>query len=291
MSLSIKSNIVFTGFLVLMIGTGHAAKLENVIDHNASLMDHGDGHLMDMDGAMIMGQNKEKLPPGCSSISEDVSITVRAGHSYAKEYPGTMFGFDRHEWRVKPCTRLTVTLINEDHIRHQWMMHGLPKFMYDKGMFHLEVTGPGKITGTLILPSEDKTYLVHCDIAQHMEKGMKGQLIVGNGSVPFPSIPGVTDLAIADDYGPKVQDSVKLPPAATVQATVQNPSGDSGNAVFLLGIIIGAVGTPFGISYYKKRFEGMSREEVTRELLEDSRSLLDKVLGLMMTLVAKITRR
>jgi hypothetical protein len=33
------------------------------------------------------------------------------------------------------------------------MMHGLPKYLYPKGMFHLEVSGPAKISGTLILPS------------------------------------------------------------------------------------------------------------------------------------------
>jgi hypothetical protein len=71
------------------------------------------------------------------------------------------------------------------------MMHGLPKYLYPKGMFHLEVTGPGKVTGTLIFPPGDKTYLVHCDIAQHMEKGMKGQLKIGKGDGDLPSIPGV----------------------------------------------------------------------------------------------------
>lgn len=284
-----KKTSTFWALAVLMASSGlHAAKLEPVVDHTTMMMDHGDGHLMDMDGAMIMGQNKESLPPGCSSISEDAAITVHAGHGYAKEFPGTMFGFDRHEWRVKPCTRLTVTFINEDHIRHQWMMHGLPKFMYDKGMFHLEVTGPGKITGTLILPAEDKTYLVHCDIAQHMEKGMKGQLIVGNGSTPFPSIPGITELAIPDDYGPKVADTVKLDPKTLAQAQATPPAGgDSGNAVFLLGIIMGAVGAPFSINYYRKRFEGMPTDEVARHLLEQSRSLFDTALGLIMTLIAK----
>lgn len=211
---------------------------ETIVEHN-QLMDHGDGHLMDMEGGMVMGQNKDKLPPGCDRISEDVEITVHAGHKYAKAFPGTMFGFDRHEWRAKPCARLTVHFINEDHIRHQWMMHGLPKFLYDKGMFHLEVTGPAKISGTLILPAEDRTYLVHCDIAQHMEKGMKGQLIVGKGSTPFPSIPGVTDPAIPDDYGAPgaraetvagaAGQPLSLPPTA--------PKGSSGT--FLLGIVLG----------------------------------------------------
>jgi hypothetical protein len=285
------SSLLLSALLALAAGPALAAKADVIIDQTNRLMDHGEGHLMNMEGAMIMGQNKDKLPPGCSSISEERQIEVHAGHSYARDYPGTMFGFSSHEWRVKPCAKLTVTLVNEDHIRHQWMMHGLPKFMYDKGMFHLEVTGPGKITGTLILPSEDKTYLVHCDIAQHMEKGMKGQLIVGNGSVPFPSIPGVTDLAIPDDYGPKVADSVKVTPTTPVAGPATPPSSGSGNAVFLLGVIFGAVGTPFAINYYKKRFEGMSRDEVIHHLLNSSKSTFDKLLGLIMTLIARLTKK
>ena len=42
------------------------------------------------------------------------------------------------------------------------------------------------------MPSDDQTYLVHCDMTQHMEKGMKGQLIVGAGSGNLWSIPGVS---------------------------------------------------------------------------------------------------
>jgi plastocyanin len=286
-----SSTFILGALLLAVAGPGFAAKADVIIDQTNRLMDHGDGHLMNMEGAMIMGQNKDKLPPGCSSISEERQIEVHAGHSYAKDYPGTMFGFSSHEWRVKPCAKLTVTLVNEDHIRHQWMMHGLPKFMYDKGMFHLEVTGPGKISGTLILPSEDKTYLVHCDIAQHMEKGMKGQLIVGNGSTPFPSIPGVTDLAVPDDYGPKIADSVKSTPTTAVAGPAPSAGGGSGNAVFLLGVIFGAVGTPFAINYYRKRFEGMSRDEIIHHLLNTSKSTMDKLLGLLMTLVARFSKK
>jgi hypothetical protein len=169
-------------------------------DHTKMLMDHGDGHLMEMSGGMVMGQNTETLPGGCDSISDTKEITVRAGHKYAERFPGRMFAFDTQELNFKPCTKLTVHFINEDKIRHQWMMHGLPKYLYPKGMFHLEVTGPAKISGTLILPPGDKTYLVHCDIAQHMEKGMKAQLKVGAGDGDLPSIPGVTAPANPDDY-------------------------------------------------------------------------------------------
>lgn len=292
---------ILIGAMVLAAATStHAAETKDTIVEHNMLMDHGGGHLMDMDGGMIMGQNKETLPPGCSRVSEDVSITVRAGHQYAKDFPGTMFGFDTHEWRVKPCTRLSVTFINEDHIRHQWMMHGLPKFLYDKGMFHLEMTGPAKITGTLILPSEDRTYLVHCDIAQHMEKGMKGQLIVGKGSTPFPSIPGLTDQAIPDDYGPKVADSVKPVPvvvpaadlvsgqASKPAANAQTASGSgSGSGTFILGLLLGAAGTPMGINYYRRKYQGVPPQEALKLILESLRSQIDKLIGFISTLITK----
>ncbi len=289
------SGLIMAG-LILVSGVSYAVEQsEQIVEHNM-LMNHGGGHLMDMEGGMIMGQNKDTLPPGCSRISEDATITVRAGHKYTKDYPGTMFGFDRHEWRVKPCTRLTVTFINEDHIRHQWMMHGLPKFLYDKGMFHLEMTGPAKITGTMILPAEDKTYLVHCDIAQHMEKGMKGQLIVGKGSTPFPSIPGLTDFVIPDDYGPKVEDSVKqvVTPASgsttpgTGSVATSSPSSSNGN--FLLGLIFGIGATPLALGYYRRRFHGMSGQEVGDHLLNVGKSSLDKLLGLLTTLLGGVNK-
>ena len=34
--------------------------------------------------------------------------------------------------------------------------------------------------------------LIHCDMVQHMEKGLKGQLVVGNGNGNLFSVPGVS---------------------------------------------------------------------------------------------------
>jgi len=243
------ANLVYLLALSFFLASSVSGAEQKIVEHNM-LMDHGDGHLMDMEGGMVMGQNKDKLPGGCDKISEDAQITVKAGHKYARKFPGTMFAFDQQEWRVKPCTRLTVHFINEDNVRHQWMMHGLPKYIYDKGMFHLEVTGPAKISGTLILPKEDKTYLVHCDIAQHMEKGMKGQLIVGNGSGTFPSIPGLTDLAIPDDYG-------QAQPAATAPVDTQ-PADSFLTGSLIIGLVLGIFGAPFVIRIARERFKGMT---------------------------------
>ena len=149
------------------------------------------GMSMDATG-MVMGINKDKLPDDCESISGDFEINVVAGAKYAEPYASTMFGFDQHEWQVKPCSRITVNFKNEDDVRHQWMLHGLPKYLYDRGMFHMEASGGHSQTGVFIVPSDNKTYLVHCDIAQHMEKGMKAQLVVGRGSGDLWSIPGVS---------------------------------------------------------------------------------------------------
>jgi len=162
-------------------------------------MDHDD-HIMDHDGTMIMGQNLDKLPSSCQSISEEVEITVRAGRKYSAKFPGTAFAFDQQQWHVKPCSKVTWHFINEDSVRHQFMMHGLPKYLYKYGMFHLEVTGPRTVSGTIIVPGADETYLVHCDISHHMEKGMKAQLVVGEGGEDIPSIPGLTPYNLTDRY-------------------------------------------------------------------------------------------
>lgn len=157
----------------------------------------GSNMRMDMQG-MVMYENKDKLPKDCTEISEDITIQVNAGTKYAKPFPGTVFGFDEHQWQAKPCSRITVEFTNDDDTRHQWMIHGLPKYLYPEGMFHIEVNGSGKKTGTFIVPSSHFTYLVHCDIAQHMEKGMKAQLKVGNGRGDLPSIPGISAAKFPD---------------------------------------------------------------------------------------------
>lgn len=261
-------------------------------DHDGMLMDHGDGHLMDMAGGMVMGQNTSTLPGGCDSISETKEITVHAGHKYAEKFPGRMYAFDTQEFNFKPCTKLTVHFINEDHVRHQWMMHGLPKYLYPKGMFHLEASGPSKISGTLILPPGDKTYLVHCDIAQHMEKGMKAQLKVGKGDGDLPSIPGVTAPVIADDYkatlpelAVKAEIQAKADEAAAIKvaavakqaaadkqagiaptaATAVAPADDSlFTGTTVIGLAIGLLVAPF----LARKFKGMTVAEVVAYCFE-----------------------
>ncbi len=231
---------------------------------HTSLMNHGDGHMMDMDGGMIMGNNTDNLPGGCDKIAATAEITVHAGHKYAEKFPGRMFAFDQQEYQFEPCTKLTVNFINDDEIRHQWMMHGLPKYLYPKGMFHLELTGPGKISGTLILPSGDKTYLVHCDIAQHMEKGMKSQLKVGKGSGDLPSIPGVSAYVIQDDYSdsipalPSIADKLLADKKTAENKRNGSQLSSTGiSGVMIIGLAIGLLLMPL----LAKKFKGKTFSE------------------------------
>jgi len=262
-------------------------------EHDSMLMDHGDGHLMDMAGGMVMGQNADTLPGGCDSISETKEITVHAGHKYAEKFPGRMFAFDTQEFNFKPCTKLTVHFVNEDNVRHQWMMHGLPKYLYPKGMFHLEATGPSKISGTLILPPGDKTYLVHCDIAQHMEKGMKAQLKVGKGDGDLPSIPGVTAYVVADDYkatlpelAAKVEaEALIVPPVAApmppAPAKTVQPEDSVISGVTVIGLALGLLVAPF----LARKFKGLSPSEVVAYVFDLLRAFIELIVKLLHRLI------
>ena len=305
--------LLSVGVLLVAFSTPIMAA-EDYEDHDSMLMDHGEGHLMDMAGGMVMGQNTSTLPGGCDSISETKEITVHAGHKYAEKFPGRMYAFDTQEFNFKPCTKLTVHFINDDHVRHQWMMHGLPKYLYPKGMFHLEASGPSKISGTLILPPGDKTYLVHCDIAQHMEKGMKAQLKVGKGDGDLPSIPGVTAFVVADDYKATLPelavkaeiqakaDEVTAAKAAVIAkqaaadkqagivakpATPAAPQDESiFNGTTVIGLAIGLILAPF----LARKFKGMSVSEVVAysfELLGTAIAYIVKLLKGLMGLFSK----
>jgi len=162
---------------------------QEAVDHSKH-----SGHQMAVDPAgVVMNQNFDTLPRDCTEISRDYEFTIHAGRKYAADVPGMIYGMSQHEVRVQPCSRITLSFVNEDSVRHQWMVHGLPKYLYPAGMFHIEASGGHTKTGTFIVPGDDRSYLVHCDMAQHMEKGMRGQLVVGNGSGNLWGVAGISD--------------------------------------------------------------------------------------------------
>ena len=150
-----------------------------------------------------MNSNHHNLPEDCEELGRDYDFEVSASTKYAADYPGTVFGMSQYQFEVEPCSRITVTFINQDEVRHQWMVHGLPRYLYPGGMFHLEAAGGHSQTGSFIVPSDDRTYLVHCDMAQHMEKGMKAQLKVGKGSGDLWAVPGLSSSFVKDSYLPE----------------------------------------------------------------------------------------
>ena len=152
---------------------------------------------------VVMNENHNALPRDCSEIGGDYAFTIHAGRKYANDVPGMIFGMSEHEIRVPACSRVEITFVNEDKVRHQWMVHGLPRYLYPAGMFHIEASGGHRKTGTFIVPGDDRTYLVHCDMAQHMEKGMRGQLVVGAGSGDLWSVAGVSDEFYRSNYLPR----------------------------------------------------------------------------------------
>lgn len=166
--------------------------------------DHGHHNMTLNQTGMVMNSNHHRLPEDCEKVGRDYSFEVYAGTKFATAYPGTVFGMSEHEYQVEPCSRITVSFVNQDKVRHQWMIHGLPRYIYPGGMFHLEAAGGQSQTGTFIVPGDDRTYLVHCDMAQHMEKGMKAQLKVGSGSGDLWAVPGVSSGFVQDAYLPQL---------------------------------------------------------------------------------------
>jgi len=289
--------LVSVGFMAALFSL--PAFAQDYQDHDGMLMNHGDGHLMDMAGGMVMGNNPDTLPGGCEKIAETKEITVHAGHKYAEKFPGRMFAFDTQEFQFKPCTKLTVHFFNDDNVRHQWMMHGLPKYLYPKGMFHLEISGPAKISGTLILPPGDKTYMVHCDIAQHMEKGMKAQLKVGKGDGDLPSIPNVTANTFADDYKITLTELLakaheeanaepvvveKTPSTATTSSTQSTQEESAFSGVTVIGLALGLLLAPFLVH----KFKGMSAAEILAYITEFLKTTNNTIIALTIQLIKKI---
>lgn len=184
------------GIMMLMVSIAAAAQ------DNSGYTGH-DGHQMTVhQSGVVMNENRSVIPRDCTEISRDHQFTIHAGRTYAANVPGMIFGMSQYEVRVEPCSRITITFVNEDQVRHQWMVHGLPRYLYPAGMFHIETPGGQSMTGTFIVPADEQTYLIHCDMAQHMEKGMRGQLVSGGGSGDLWGVSGVSDQFYRFSYLP-----------------------------------------------------------------------------------------
>ncbi len=144
--------------------------------------------------AKVVHENTDDLPPGCDEIQDEVAFTVHGGRHHAEEFNGAVFTFDNRSWEVGPCTLVTITFVNDDDVRHQFMVHDT----YPNGFFQIELTGPAEETGSFITTAEAKSLLVHCGVAQHQQKGMKAQILQNGGEGDIPNILGISGLPPED---------------------------------------------------------------------------------------------
>ncbi|PSG98305.1 copper oxidase [Thermoplasmatales archaeon SW_10_69_26] len=146
--------------------------------------------------AKVVNENTDDLPPGCEEISEEVTYTVRGGSEPARGMDGVAFTFDERSFEVPACAEVTVTFVNTDPIRHQFMVHGT----YPDGSTLIELPGEGEDTATWIAPSTPASLMVHCGVNQHQQKGMKAQFLVAGGEGDVPNVPGISGLPPEDRH-------------------------------------------------------------------------------------------
>lgn len=133
-----------------------------------------------VEGGLVVNENENDPPYGCEEIRGTRNITVEAGEQFAE--PGEMFAYNRSQWQFDTCTRVNVTLVNTDEVRHQWMIHGLLRTSYPGGMFNIEANGGTAVTGTFVTPGVDTRLQLHCSVPSHDMTGMNGTIVVGNPS-------------------------------------------------------------------------------------------------------------
>ncbi len=166
----------------------------------------------------VINENTDQLPPGCTEIQGEEEFTVRGGVDHAMEFHGAVFAYDDRSIEVDACTLVTVTFINEDSVRHQFMVHGT--YPFNPGFFLLETTD-GEVTGSFITGAEPASLLIHCGVTQHQQKGMKGQLLVDGGVGDLPNLLGISGVPgqSANDADPE-EAFIPLAPALSVLAAL-----------------------------------------------------------------------
>jgi FtsP/CotA-like multicopper oxidase with cupredoxin domain len=159
------------------VNQGEGSGMNDSMSMDSMSMKTGSGMAMDMKmkpGGMVVNENMDRLPNGCSEITGNHSVYVEAGEEFAAA--GNAFEYTRDQYDFNTCERVTVEFVNRDEVRHQWMLHGLPKETYPMGMFNIEADGGETVKGTFITPSEEQNMQLHCSVPQHEQKGMIGSV-------------------------------------------------------------------------------------------------------------------
>ena len=145
-----------------------------------------------VENGSVVNANPDALPPGCDAVDGERRLTVDAGREYADT--GDAFGYDLDTVTAPACTRLVVTLVNHDDVRHQWVVDGLPAETYPGGFVAIEVADRGSVTASLVTPSQPGTYEGLSTLPQHEQHGMRLPLVVTgdqqNETTPTPATSG-----------------------------------------------------------------------------------------------------
>ncbi|WP_143052150.1 cupredoxin domain-containing protein [Halobacterium jilantaiense] len=152
-----------------------------------------------VENGSVVNANGTVRPPGCEAIQGERRLTVDAGREYAAD--GDAFGYDLDSVTAPACTRLVVTLVNHDDVRHQWVVSGLPTATYPGGYVAIEVAHRGSVTAAFVTPSESGTYEGLSTLPQHEQTGMQLPLVV-TGGASDQSTATVTTTPDADGSAP-----------------------------------------------------------------------------------------
>jgi len=176
---------VFAVVLVVALVAGSAGFA--LADSDVAAVDDGAAHHPTPDGdadpetsvvenGSVVNANPDSLPPGCEAVRGERRLTVDAGREYAAD--GDAFGYDLDSVTAPACTRLVVTLVNHDDVRHQWVVDGLPTDTYPGGYVAIEAADRGSVTAAFVTPSEPGTYEGLSTLPQHEQNGMRLPLVV-----------------------------------------------------------------------------------------------------------------
>ena len=157
-----------------------------------------------VDNGSVVNANADTAPGGCGAVRGERRVTIHAGRQYADAEEA--FGYDVDRVTAPPCTRLVVTVVNHDDVRHQWMVHELPTDTYPMGMFSIEVADAGSVTASFVTPAASGEYTGHCSLPQHEQKGMRLPLAVTGdaGETTTQTVSDDTSSGNAPGFGPLV---------------------------------------------------------------------------------------
>jgi hypothetical protein len=164
----------FAGFAVA--GSTPVAVSDDAVAHHPTPEGDAEPETRLVQNGSTVNANADSLPPGCDAVRGERRLTIDAGREYADA--GDAYGYDLDSVTVPACTRLVVTLVNHDDVRHQWVVDGLPTATYPGGYAGIEVAERGSVTAAIVTPSQPGTYEGLSTLPQHEQNGMRLPLVV-----------------------------------------------------------------------------------------------------------------